>query len=241
MAKIKNIFILKYFLLICLMGTIFPTQAHVEHTSDSSAMVSIFHQAVLSSPEMMEASQNLASTPYIKIGSDRIYLNSHFWNLVAAWLRVYKTELSQECECNFTVEEMIENVRDHKAEGAFSGIPKNLSNLSGQGTMLVQKYGYVAATIKVAAEVAETVLSLFVGGKGLHAFCNTIDLMIFPAARMIQSFFSKYRYGKNLSHSGMLLALKSSWISYKIHKARKRVFLEIQPLFEFSRKRITKN
>lgn len=225
--------ILYVFFIFVLAQTSWFSQAHnhSHQISNPQLAIDLFDKASRLSPEIMNEITNSPATPYIKVGNQNIYLNSHFWRLVAAWLRIYKQELSKECDCQFTAQEIIEAAKDYQAGGIISkALSKRTVSLSGQGVYLTAKYGYLVTTLKVAAEVAETLLSVFVGGKGLHILCNAIDVLIISSAKIAQSTFFKYRYSKNLSHSKLFLTLKNSWISFRISKARKRVFFEINNL-----------
>ena len=234
--QFNNIF-LKVALLSVIFCCSFYTQAHGNHNNnynDVELAKEVFEKALILSPQIMDAAQNSATTPYIKVGSEKIYLNSHFWQLVSAWIRVYKTELQKECECNFTAEEVVQEAQRYKAEGVFLVGAKKMGEWSATGSYLTSKYGYVATILKVSAEVAETVLSVFVGGKGIHIICNAIDVMIFPFAKFEQSFMNQYSYGRNMGQSGLYSAFKTSWISFKIFRARKKVFFEINEMAQLT-------
>ena len=194
---------------------------------DGSLAIEIFHKALVLAPEIVNETQSQALVPYVKMGDKKIYLNSQFWLLVGAWLRVYKAELDKQCDCQFTPEEVLKKAQDYPARNLIQEKVANFSKSQLQlFTFLSSQYGYIAAVLKLTAEVAETVLSFVVGGKGVHIVCNVIDVLIFPAARGIQKISRKYTYGNEFKNLGLWIAFKY-FFSKNISRATDRVFFEI--------------
>ena len=218
--------------------------SHGSHSSEKQIETSIalFEKAIQLSPELLSG-ENII--PFYKINGHKIYLNSAFWKLTRAWLELYIQELEVYCPCDLDPDLMIEESKNYVPKSPLlskaSRFSKNTSeNLLSLGTHLTAKYGYVAAALKVSAEVAETILSIFVGGKGIHVLCNAIDVMIFPLARKIQKSYRIFSYGSQFSQSRLLFSARMAWLSRRINKSQKRVFFAIDEALEFNLEELEK-
>ncbi|MCY4321640.1 MAG: hypothetical protein OXC37_04485 [Bdellovibrionaceae bacterium] len=215
----------------------FSHQGHHSEKEIETAL-SVFEKAILMSPELLEQTENNSVTPFYKFNGHKVYLNESFWNLTKAWLRIYITEIEKYCPCDLDPEFMIETTRGHIPKNLFQKTmskTKHISkDLSNTGSRITAKYGYFYATVKVSSEIAETILSVFMGLKGAHFLCNAIDIMIIPLIRHFQKYIRTFSYGRNLSNISLIHALKVLWVSRQVKKSQNRVFFIIEEALDFN-------
>ena len=222
--------------------SIIPIQsfAHGNHVSEKEieTAMAVFEKAILLSPELLESTAESSVTPFYKVNGHKVYLNEGFWNLTRAWLKLYIQEFEKYCPCDLDPELMIQTAKEHLPKGFVGHTAiqaKNKSkNLSAVMTRLTGQYGYTFAVLKLSSEVAETVLSVFMGMKGAHIFCNVIDVMIIPLIRKFQKYTRVFFYGQSLSHSGLLFSLRMAWLSRQVNKSQNKVFFVLEEALNFN-------
>ncbi len=231
-----------------------------------SASLNILEKAVLLSPELLHATKENSTIPFYKSGKHKIYLDSGFWNLTRAWLRLYIEEIEKHCRCDLDPDKMVQEVRNHwpqeryLQEEAEEYLPqsffdqkvlapvRNMSqkwinkgvNVSNKGAHLSSEYGYTVAGLKASAEVAETILSFSLGGLGLHIACGVVDALIIVWARKFQKYMRVFSYSRKTSMSGIILSFKMAWFSHQIKKSRRRVFFHIDQALVFRENELEK-
>lgn len=205
----------------------------------------IFEKAVLLSPDFLDKAKDNSVIPFYKIKGHKIYLDEGIWNLTRAWIRLYIEEIDKYCPCDLDPDLMIQEAKNYLPQGFFKQKIFNSGQrigreISHQGAHLTARYGYTAATLKLSAELAETILSFTVGGKGIHILCNTVDIMIFPLMRGIQKHIRVFSYGRGFGVSGLLSSAKMAWFSRQIKNSQKRVFFHIDQALSFREQELEK-
>lgn len=218
-----------------------PTYAH-EVTSDLHDIdltMDVFRKAVEWTPEILEDSGGVA-TPFLKVSGQTIYLNSPFWNLVRAWVRLYHSEIQRDCPaCLFPSEDvLLEEAKDLAAQGFFktkiaNPLGHSIEHITLETADLGARLGHTALVAKVASEVAETIGSKFAGGAGVHIFCNAIDAVIIFGTRNIQTLIRIPTWSHQMGLSSTITSLKYFAASRAIRRAQKKVRFETEP-FEVS-------
>ncbi len=212
-----------------------PVVAH-QHPAGGDNLVhikEIYERAVALSPEVLEATEGSVAQPYLKVGKQSIPLNSGFWDLVRGWIRLYRSEINEYCSCNINEEELIREAKDQIARGFFySKIGRHLVHFTEHVVVeaygLSAKYGKTALILKASAEVAETLLSIFVGGKGVHIICNMIDAMIIFMFRKSQIYARVFSNSGTLDRSRMLSMIRLAYVNRLMRKAQRRVFFYLE-------------
>ena len=220
------------------------SHGHKYSEKEIHTALSVFEKAILLSPELLKKTEKHTLVPFYKLNGQKIYLNDGFWNLTRAWLRIYIQEIEEYCPCDLNLDMMIEEAKDYFPESflkqkVFRTFNKTSREMSHQGVYLVAKYGHTAAILKFSAEVAETILSLTIGGKGIHVFCNIIDVLIFPLVRVAQKYTTAFSYGRQTKKNPLLFSLRMAWLSYRIRKSQKKVFFHIQQTLAFRESELT--
>ena len=218
-----------------------PSYSHSHSVSSSDNLLlveQIFNKAVTLAPEVLSISEETKiSTPYFKAWGLRIPLNSGFRELMRGWLRLYKQSIEEYCPCPIPEEALLKQAEDNISKGFFSTKVRDPSTRFGEGIALTlygysARYGKVAALMKASAEVVEHSLALFSLGKGVHIFCNVIDVMIFFILRKTQTFvriFNGANHSMNKNKgSALLMAFRSSFLSWIIKGAKKKVFFHLE-------------
>lgn len=238
----KKIILFFYCFLVALPFSAFShSSAHSE--KEINTALSIFEQATLLSPELLERAQKSSVVPYYKVNGQKIYLDQGFWHLTKAWIRIYIEEIEKHCACDLNPDLMIQSAKNYIPQGFFEqkvfnpGKEKS-KEISYQGSYLTAKYGYTIAALKLSAEVAETLLSVFVGGKGIHVLCNAIDVMIFPLARKIQKYIRVFSYSQQMGQNPLTASMKMAWLFRQVKKSQKRVFFHIEQAIEYRAMRL---
>ena len=223
------------FLAICIVGACVEAYGHSASPKNinQDAALNLYEKAFKLSPEWMEQSQDKSLTPFFMAGGHKVYLTSGFWDLVTAWVRIYEQEINKHCDCKIDEKILVQEAKDQVAQGFFTQkVAKPTKNiffhLNEEMVFLYRNYGTTVFLLKATAEVAETILSLFVGGKGLHALCNAIDVLIFPLARKAQTYSRTFTYSRSiLNSSGLFAFFKLLWISRKVNQAKDNVFFHL--------------
>ena len=192
--------------------------------------IDVFEKAVLFSPEILNASQEEITDVFIIVNDQKVYLNSGFWNLVKGWLRIYQRDIQNNCSCEFDPDQVVEEAKNHIAQGAIKTkfiipLKDKVALWSQKSLYFASKYGELAAILKVSAEITETIFSLMMGGKGVKIFCKVLDTMIFPFLRVFQNHYRVFSFGKNFQSSGLLMSVKSGWLSYRVRQAQEQSLL----------------
>ena len=230
-----KLLLLPVFIYICFLCL--PVMAHNHsHSSDTDPpqfIKDIYEKAIALSPEVLEAAEGSIAQPYVKVGGQVILLNSGFWELVKGWIRLYRSELQEYCPCNINENELIQPVKDHIAAGFFySKAGRPLLNFSESIIVgsygLSAKFGKTALVLKVSAEMAETALSIFVGGKGVHIICNVIDAMILFLFRKSQIYMRVFSNSGIINQSRLMMMFRLAWLNRLMRKAQKKVFFHLE-------------
>ncbi|MCZ0933504.1 MAG: hypothetical protein OXJ52_10205 [Oligoflexia bacterium] len=223
-----------------------PSFSHGNHYSEKEVetAMAVFEKAILLSPEFIEQTNTSSVIPFYKVNGHKIYLNSGFWNLTKAWLRIYIQELEKHCPCDLDPDLMIQTAKKHFPQS----FPKQKINkskasfrsLSHLFTQSAAKYGYTFAVAQLAFETAEAVFFTFVGLPGAHAFCNIGNIAITFTNRIIQKYTRAFSNGQSLSASGLMFSLRMAWLSRKIRKTQNKVFFIIESALEFNEENLEK-
>jgi len=196
---------------------------------------------MLLSPEFINHSKSHSIVPFYKIGDHKIYLDDGFWNLTRAWLKSYIEEIEKHCSCNLNPDLMIQEAKNYLPQGFFKKKFLNWGlDISYSATHLAAKYGYVAAVLKLSAEVAETLIFIMTAGVGAHILCGAVDVIIFPLVRKAQRYVRVFSYGGQISAGRMLSSAKMVWFSRQIKKSKKRVFFHIEQALIFREQKLEK-
>lgn len=171
-------------------------------------------------------------TPVLRVSGELIPLDSEFWNLARGWLRIYFNEIKKDCddclELSASPDELIANAQDEVAKGfaktnLLEPIGDAIEHISAESADIGARLGAEALTLKIAAEVAETVGSKAVGGAGIHVLCTVIDAVIIFGMRRIQTSVSILHGSYALTHKSIRPAIKYWLVSRSIARAKKRV------------------
>ena len=231
---------LSLFCMICFM-TPMLSFAHGSHPSEKEieTAIAVFEKAILLSPEFIEQTKTNSITPFYILNGHKVYLTDGFWNLTRAWLRIYIQDFEKHCPCDLDPELMIQTAKKHAPSGLFKQASNKTKNtgkkISYSTSKLTAQYGYTAATLKVSSEIAETILSVFMGMHGAHIWCNVIDAAIIPLARYFQKYIRVFSYGNKLSYSRLIFSLRMVWLSRQIRKSQKKAFFIIETALDFNK------
>ena len=244
----KTVFACAFF---CSMGVSTYSLAHQVHshssplakqatlTNENIALIEdLFNRALALAPEVLSAGEEGSlSTAYFKVAGYRIPLNNSFRNLMRGWIRLYRARIEEYCPCDIPEETLIKQAEENIAKGFFAIKIKEPAIHAGEHVAMTlygysARYGKVAALMKASAEVAEHSLSLFSMGKGIHIFCNVIDVMIFFILRKTQTFVrifsnSHKAMNKNRANS-LLLAFRSAFLNWIVNRAQNQVFFHLE-------------
>ncbi|MBK9041257.1 MAG: hypothetical protein IPL83_19245 [Bdellovibrionales bacterium] len=215
--------------------------AHEEHepsdTFNIQAIVELYQLSASLSPKIMDENHDKnKSEAFLMLGNERIHLNSHFWQLVRAWVRIYQTELARDCvQCEFTSEEeLLREAEDVVARGFFQtkiAIPlgRSLGQVAESTAEIGAQFGTVALLVKVASEVAETVASKLIGGAGVHVVCTAIDAVILFWTRHLQVAYRIPSWSNRLGTGSAQTSWRYWFASQAVKRAQKRVSFEFGP------------
>ena len=239
----KSISFYKYTILSFFwISFIIPMQsfAHGKHYSEKEieTALSVFEKAIMLSPELIDQTKTNSVTPFYKVNGHKVYLNDGFWNLTKAWLRIYIQDFKNYCPCDLDPELMIQTAKTHAPSSLFKQTTNKTKNtsqrISYQTSKLTAQYGKTAAVVKLSSEIAETILSVFMGLHGAHIFCNAIDLTIIPLARQFQKYIRVFSYGNKLSYSRLIFSLRMAWLSRQTRKSQNKIFFIINTALDFN-------
>lgn len=227
--------ILSLLLLSCFSTSVF---AHEDHSADLfnlESTLEVFQKVVQFSPEL--TSPQGPAVPVIKVGRERIYLNSAFWTLVRGWIDIYHREIERDCKgcVDFDEEELLREARDLASRGFFNSkvihpLSKASEHIAVETADIGARFGNVALVAKISSEVAETVLSKTVGGGGVHILCSIIDAVILFGTRHLQIATRVPTWSFRLGAGNVGLPIKY-WVTSKaIHRAQKRVSFFTGPI-----------
>ena len=227
--------IIKIVLSVLFIITTFGSSAHVHSpaSEDIEHIKNLYRLAITLSPAVLDSVDTSSAHPYLKIGGKYVPLNTGFWQLVQGWVRLYRSEIEQYCPCDIDEQKLVQEARDEIARGFVdTKITRKLSNF-GEFVIvgaygLSARYGKAALLLKAAAEVAEHTLSIFVGGKGVHIFCNIIDAMILFLFRKSQIYMRVFNNSKTLDQSRFLSVMRLAWFNRLMKNKNKNVFLYLQ-------------
>lgn len=213
------------------------TAFHFHHRSLADENVehikNIYEMAITLSPEVLDSVKTSSAHPYFKMGNKYVPLNSGFWQLVQGWIRLYHSEINQYCPCDIDAQELVREAKDEVAKGFIhSKITRHFANFGEfvivEAYGLSARYGKAALLLKASAEAAETILSIFVGGHGVHIICNVIDAMILFLFRKSQIYMRVFNNSKTLGQSRFLSVMRLAWLNRLMRRAQRRVFFYLQ-------------
>ena len=243
-ARFKASITLLVFLLGLLFSPVAFSHGHGISEKEIEVSLALFEKAVQLSPELLpQASSDLV--PYYKINGDKMYLNEPMWGMVRMWMELYKRDIQTVCICDIDSDFLIEEAKNYIAKNPIiskaSHEGKELSEeLLLLAVELAAKYGYPVAIMKITAEIAETIISVSVGGKGIHLICEPIDLVIFPLARKAEKSYRFFFYGGEFSRSRWIFASRMAFIARRINRSQKRVFFTLHQALEFNKEELEK-
>ena len=216
------------------------THTHAPSQSSENLLLTeeLFNQAVMLAPEVLSASEKgSTNTAYFKVWGYHIPLNNGFRNLMRGWMRLYQQKIEAYCACDIPEETLLKHATASIAEGFFATKIGNPTSHAGEHIAMSlysysARYGKVAALLKASAEVVEHSLAFFSLGKGVHIFCNVIDVMIFFILRKTQTFTRVFSGSNNAMNknkgSSLLMAFRSAFLSMLIKRAQKQVFFHLE-------------
>ena len=227
---IKNsihILLALFFTFLCLPVVAFQDLDNVNHIKE------VYERAVALSPDVLEAAGESIAHPYLKVGKHYIPLNSGFYDVVRGWFRLYRNEINEYCSCNINEDELVQEAKDHIVRGfLYTKVGRHLAHFTEYVVVeaygLSAKYGKVALVLKVSAELAETVLSIFVGGKGVHILCNMIDAMILFIFRKSQIYMRVFSNSGIVNQNRMLMMFRLAYMNRLMRKAQRKVFFHLE-------------
>ncbi len=206
------------------------THSHHQGAHDPPELIStLYEKAVLLSPEILKSPSPSLAEPYIQIGGETIVLNTQFWELVKGWLRLYRQEIEVYCPCDINAEELVKSAKNYIPAGfTYSKIGKPsirfAEKIIVESYGLSAKYGKIALLLKASAEIAETILSMTFGGKGVHFICTVIDTMILFLFRKTQIYSRVFQNSRTMNQSGLLMMFRLLWLNRLTKKAESKVF-----------------
>ena len=205
----------------------------VDNQGSTELIKNIYEKAGALSPQVLFSVEESLTQAYVKVGGRFIPLDSGFWELVKGWIRLYRREIETYCPCDINEEELIKTAKDDIAKGfTYSKIGRPVGRLSEKIVIgsygLSAKYGKTAVLLKASAEVAETALSLFVGGKGVHIICNVIDGLILFLFRKTQIYTRVFNNSRNMNKSRLIMMFRLAYFNRLMKKAQRKVFFHLE-------------
>ncbi|MBX3020235.1 MAG: hypothetical protein KF799_01050 [Bdellovibrionales bacterium] len=226
---------LKFFLLTVLLVHV-PSWAH-GHGDEDAAKATVAHFARIVELEPSITAESSISVPYVKISGQRVYMNGPFWELVQGWVRLYYREMQHECDdCIDWSEERFTQAATDVAAKSFMELKvtgpalEGLEHISVGTADIGSQLGKTAAVAKITAEVAETVVSKFVGGGGVHLVCHVLDAIILFGTRHIQTATRAFTWAPAFDRSRLATAVKMGFVSQVIRRAQKKVSFVAGPV-----------
>ena len=217
--------------------------SHGHHNSDKQIEISLalFEKAIQLSPDLVP--KNPAKhVPFYKVNGYKVYLTGPIWELVRMWMVIYLRDIELYCKCDIDIDLMIREAKKY--------IPKNplLSTVSTMGKNITQdlallavyftaKYGRIVASIKVSAEIAETLILMYFG-RIAHFACNAITATLVFMARTVQKTYRFLSFGGEFSNSRLLFSARMAWVYRQINKSQKRVFFTINESLAYNREKL---
>ena len=204
------------------------------NTSNQDLIEEIYQKAFALSEEALMERDHTVSIPYVRVGGESIPLNSGFFELVAGWIRLYRSELEKYCPCDFKAEELVRTAKEHIAKGFFyTKVAQPPRQVLEHGAAVFSKYtaryGKAAAFMKAAGEVAEDVLYWAILSPGVHVLCNVVDFMSVFLFRKAQL------YGRALFHdsglmgnSRLLMMFRIAWMNRLMKRASRKAFFHLE-------------
>ena len=235
--QVRSLYFMVFLISVCYIlcfSSVAKAQSHSTYDKDNLDLVEdILEKAARLSNEVLKAGENSIVDPYIKIGREFIVLDSGFWQLVKGWIRLYRSELEVYCPCNINEDELVKEAKDYVAKNFIhSKIGKPIVHFTEHGSMTfygyAAKYGKIAALLKASAEVAEHSLSIFFVGKGIHIFCNVIDVLILFLFRKAQIYTRVFSNSKTMNKNRLLMVFRIAWLNRLMKKAQKKVFFYME-------------
>lgn len=193
-----------------------------------AATLSLYRQIAELTPDVTEASN--ASSAFVNIGGQKVWLNGPFWQLVRGWLRVYYQELDEDChECmHWDEAEFSREAEDQIARGFLAtkiGEPlmEGAEHISVGAADVGARLGKTALVAKITGEVAETVLSKMSFMGGMHFVCHLIDAFILFGTRKIQTTTRAFTWASSFDRFSVANAVQMGLIASSVGRAQRRV------------------
>lgn len=197
-------------------------------------------------PKMLDPESPSSSLAWVMVGGQKVYFNSHFWELVRQVAALYHQELASDCHgCPMpTTQDIMGVARDYIAKGWWTDRASRLGNLvvDRYGRALIElgaRYGLVAGVLKLVGELVEDALLVVFKMPGAHFLCDAITTVLTLVARRVQIGYRALSMDSPPDFSGLMSFLKINYIARKIHKAQKKVIFESLP-FEINHDELEK-
>ncbi|USN47759.1 MAG: hypothetical protein H6626_01310 [Pseudobdellovibrionaceae bacterium] len=211
---------------------------HAVNDDDSglSRHVLVLKSATELVPDMLSHKTASGVMPYVHVGGEKIYLNSHFWELVRGASQLYYEEIKEECvHCHVPhPEEVVEQAKELVAKGWLTHTSGRFANVAvdryGRAFVgLGARYGVVAGVLKVVGELAEDALLVVLKMPGAHMMCEVITAALTVASSRLQTGYRAFRYGGQHHTGSWSTLVKVAYYGRKIRKAQNRVVFASPP------------
>ena len=228
--KLRNFLYSTCFLYITLNGG-HSAYAHNHHSPPKDTnwdhVESAYREFLALAPDLVESTEAPVSQPYIKSKGRYIHLNFAVWESVRVWLRVLEKEIQNHCTCEINEYELVEKAKDHIAEGFIhlkvkKPMIRTFEHIVESAYELSAIYGKSAFVIKVSMEIAETILSFSLGGKGVHVACTIIDVMLPFIFRKVQIYTHVFGNSSIIGQGRLLTMVRLFFLNRLAKRAEKK-------------------
>lgn len=203
------------------------------------ASLKVLQRAVELTPAIVaddSQSERPEIVPTVMVGGKKIYLNSHFLELVKENVRFFYSELERDlpgCQVA-TLDQALKEAEDVVASGFLAKkllepLGTATSHIALSSADLGARLGNTAFGFKAAAEVGEGVLSKLVGGGGVHLFCTAIDAYILFGTRSLQVGMRNFKYSNAFNTTALRTIMYHGLVKSSLKRAQGRVAFEFEP------------
>lgn len=211
--------------------------AHGHSDDDGPPEAALQHFARIAELAPDVTAESSVSVPFVKISGQKVYMNGPFWELVQGWIRLYYRDIQHECDAcvEISEDEFTRQAQDYAARNflqakvahpAMEGVEHIAVGTADIGSQL----GKTAAVAKITAEVAETVVSKFVGGGGVHLVCHILDAIILFGTRHIQTATRAFTWAHTFDRTSTRTWLRMGFVSSVVRRAQKKVRFATGPV-----------
>lgn len=204
---------------------------HEGHEAELQALAELFEEAVQFEAALFPAEDTSAARLDPRWSRQQALIDSGAWRLMTGWARAYYRDLHKDCPEDHGLNEA-DFLRELEQEAARGGMIRRfhaklvagVGGLAQESADIGARLGRTALIVKIAAEVAETVLSKAVGGGGVHVICTVIDAALLFWTRHVQTAYRTMAWAPQLNQSGFMASLRMAYV----HNRAKRLFRKVR-------------